>query len=206
MDIQYNRNEDVKTVSLSSKTSKSSKTDEQHGESENQEATDKNEEDVPTTDSASDLNGYASKSDKSCVPNASNKIKLDLNDDKDIETTVIFVPNIWSLMPNSIEYQKIVEAYKNYIDNPPIDEEEAEPEETKTVVNLAKQENSTSDIKTESDNPTAVDLVVSSNDDQSIKQEATDVPQQEATTDQQDQKDSEASLLLKAQKLLLLTF
>ena len=44
---------------------------------------------------------------------------LSLNDSKDIETTVIFLPNIWSLMPNSIEYQKVVDAYKEYIENPP---------------------------------------------------------------------------------------
>ncbi len=38
------------------------------------------------------------------------------NDDSDVDTTVIFLPNVWSLTPNSLEYQKIVEAYKNLID------------------------------------------------------------------------------------------
>jgi hypothetical protein len=44
--------------------------------------------------------------------------KLYLNDHKYIETTVIFMPNIWTLMPNNIEYQKIVDRYKNFIDDP----------------------------------------------------------------------------------------
>jgi hypothetical protein len=39
------------------------------------------------------------------------------NDDQDVETTVIFLPNVWSLMPNSIEYQRIMEAYKRLVDH-----------------------------------------------------------------------------------------
>lgn len=45
--------------------------------------------------------------------------ELNLNDDKDVETTVLFLPNVWSLMPTSIEYQKVVDGYKNLIENPP---------------------------------------------------------------------------------------
>jgi hypothetical protein len=44
---------------------------------------------------------------------------VQLNEDRDIETTVIFLPNVWSLLPTSEEYKQIVEAYKNFIDNPP---------------------------------------------------------------------------------------
>jgi hypothetical protein len=55
---------------------------------------------------------------------------LDLEEDSEIETTVVFLPNVWSLMPTNIEYQKIVEAYKNFIDNPPAEEVE-ETVETK---------------------------------------------------------------------------
>ena len=51
---------------------------------------------------------------------------LDLDEDSNVETTVIFLPNVWSLMPTNVEYQKIAEAYKNYIENPPVEEEEVE--------------------------------------------------------------------------------
>lgn len=44
---------------------------------------------------------------------------LSVNDDRHIENTVIFVPNVWTLMPTSVEYDKIAETYKNFIDNPP---------------------------------------------------------------------------------------
>lgn len=90
MDIQYNRNEDFKTIILPTNSKV-------------------NEERVETADATSTSNTTTNKPEATLL----------LNDEKDVETTVIFVPNIWSLMPNSIEYQKTVEAYKNFIDNPP---------------------------------------------------------------------------------------
>lgn len=50
------------------------------------------------------------------IDDSIHKPSLTFNDDPDIETTVIFLPNVWSLMPNSLEYQKIVESYKSLID------------------------------------------------------------------------------------------
>ncbi len=49
---------------------------------------------------------------------AKNTAKLCLDDHKYIETSVIFMPNIWTLMPNNVEYQKIVDQYKTFIDDP----------------------------------------------------------------------------------------
>jgi hypothetical protein len=63
---------------------------------------------------------------------------LDLDEDSDVETTVVFLPNVWSLMPTNIDYQKIVEVYKNFIDNPPVEEpqvEEVAPVEVKAAKN-----------------------------------------------------------------------
>ena len=45
---------------------------------------------------------------------------ISLNDDRHIENTVIFLPNVWTLMPTSVEYEKIAAAYKDFIDNPPL--------------------------------------------------------------------------------------
>ena len=85
LDIQYNRNEDFKTIILPNKLN-----------SESNEAT-----------------------GEESAQRAATEATLMLNDDKDVETTVMFLPNVWSLMPNSVEYQKLVEGYANYIDNPP---------------------------------------------------------------------------------------
>ncbi|CAF0707138.1 unnamed protein product [Brachionus calyciflorus] len=42
-----------------------------------------------------------------------------LDDDKYVENTVIFLPNVWSLMPTNIEYQKQVESYLKLVENEP---------------------------------------------------------------------------------------
>jgi hypothetical protein len=73
LDIQYNRNEEYKTVKTSNLTESSSNDNE-------------------------------------------NRPNVTFNDDPDVDTTVIFLPNVWSLAPNSLEYQKIVEAYNKLID------------------------------------------------------------------------------------------
>ncbi len=98
LDIQYNRNEDYKTIILP----------------QNSHSNEKKSLDIE--DAAEKLNEPELKSGSTKKPEAT----LLLNDDKEIETTVIFLPNIWSLMPTSIEYQKIVDAYKNFIENPPL--------------------------------------------------------------------------------------
>jgi len=62
--------------------------------------------------------------DSSDTKNASTPVTnatLSLNDQKHLENTIIFLPNVWSLMPNSVEYQKLVDEYKAFIENPPVD-------------------------------------------------------------------------------------
>jgi len=98
LDIQYNRNEDYKTIILP------------------QNSYSKEKKSLDIDDAAEKLNESEQNSGSTKKPEAT----LLLNDDKEVETTVIFLPNIWSLMPTSIEYQKIVEAYKNFIENPPV--------------------------------------------------------------------------------------
>ena len=100
MDIQYNRNEDMKTDELPA------------NDAEDPEVKADEEETTTTTTT------------KDATTGDSFKASLDLNDDIDLETTVIFLPNIWSLMPNSIEYQTISDAYKNLIENPPMSPED----------------------------------------------------------------------------------
>lgn len=116
MDIQYNRNEETKTVKVA-KTSRTQNGDvgETHSDSTNGKEDEKME--------AANTAGVDSTIDDEEL--------LDLNDDNEIETTVIFLPNVWSLMPNSIEYQKIVDAYKNYIENPPDEEASTQKQESK---------------------------------------------------------------------------
>ena len=122
MDIQYNRNEETKTVKVA-KTTRTQNGDvgETHSDRSNGKDDDKTEGNTAGVDSTID-----------------DEELLDLNDDNEIETTVIFLPNVWSLMPNSIEYQKIVDAYKNYIENPP-------DEEASTLKQESKQTEQTSD-------------------------------------------------------------
>jgi hypothetical protein len=95
LDIQYNRNEDFKTIILPS-ASKPETMD-----------TTANKE-TPEAESGADIA----------------QATLALDDQKEIETTVIFLPNIWSLMPNGAEYAKVMEEYRNFIENPPQNEEE----------------------------------------------------------------------------------
>jgi hypothetical protein len=115
LDIQYNRNEETKTVKVA-KTSRTQNGDiaETHSDSSNGKEDEKMEANTADVDSTID-----------------DEELLDLNDDNEIETTVIFLPNVWSLMPNSIEYQKIVDAYKNYIENPPDEEASTQKQESK---------------------------------------------------------------------------
>ena len=107
MDIQYNRNEDYKTIILPNSAAAS--------------ATATSEDDLTNnTVKVGDEQAEQQKQEINETANNKPNATLLLNDEKEIETTVIFVPNVWSLMPNSIEYQKTVEAYKNFIDNPPV--------------------------------------------------------------------------------------
>ena len=85
---------------------------------------------------------------------------VQINDDKDLETTVMFLPNVWSLMPTSEEYKNIVEAYKEYIENPPdavevnIKAEETREENQADKQNMdqptSEQQHQQQSIKTES--------------------------------------------------------
>lgn len=84
--------------------------------------------------------------------------ELQANEDADVENTVIFLPNVWSLMPDSDEYQRIVEAYKNFVDNPP---DEITPTTT-----------TTSDESTEKKNETVGQ--VTAGVDESVKPESSD--------------------------------
>jgi hypothetical protein len=100
LDIQYNRNEDFKTVICNDQMITS---------------TDENNCVVSSKETPSnEIETAATTADSNVV-----KATVCINDEKNIETTVIFLPNVWSLMPNSIEYQKIVQNYRNFIDNPP---------------------------------------------------------------------------------------
>lgn len=113
MDIQYNRNEDFKTVILPNTTTTS-------------------------TTAASKSDAMEQAEGKDDTDASVTEATLLLDDQKDIETTVIFLPNIWSLMPNSAEYVKMVEAYKNFIENPP--EEEPEPAKEATITTKKEAE------------------------------------------------------------------
>lgn len=76
------------------------------------------------TNVSSDTNGNSNSNSSSTngVENVSHQQQpsLSVNDDRHIENTVIFVPNVWTLMPTSVEYDKIAETYKSFIDNPPL--------------------------------------------------------------------------------------
>ena len=114
MDIQYNRKEDYKTIILPNSNMNADNSESHLLSNTNTVKVNGNGQTEPNTTAATTseqqvLNGTTNK------PNAT----LLLNDEKEIETTVIFVHYDWSLMPNSIEYQKTVEAYTNFIDNPP---------------------------------------------------------------------------------------
>ena len=218
MDIQYNRNEEFKTVALSSssqQTSKSSRLDEQQKPAD--ENGDEASETVKTSTSASqdaEMANSATGEDTASTQKTATtpKVRLDLNDDSDIETTVIFVPNIWSLMPNSIEYQKIAEAYKHFIDNPPVDKEEEEDQDLD--MDDAEEEAKTSATQLKSvpkDSPkeatTKTDEASTNGAEQTVAQEQADsngIKDKESSAtlvtaeNELDVKDTDASLLLKA--------
>ncbi len=90
MDIKYNRSEGIKTVVSQNKT----------------------------TDDGDSMK--IAETEDSPLLNVQSKTtaRLNLNDNKYIETTVVFMPNIWTLMPNSIEYEQILDTYKRFIDEP----------------------------------------------------------------------------------------
>ena len=122
LDIQYNRNEEYKTIitptqtavvdsSTSSNTSTSATTI-------TTTTTKKGADGCTNNGDETTQESTNSSSSSNTVISTNFNAKLSLNNDNDIETTVIFMPNVWSLMQNSIEYQQYVDLYKNLIDNP----------------------------------------------------------------------------------------
>lgn len=79
-------------------------------------------------------------------PQQQTQQQLSLNDDRHVENTVIFVPNVWTLMPTSAEYEQIVEAYKNFIENPPLSTT-TQMVTTPTTVSAKSINESTVDVK-----------------------------------------------------------
>ena len=77
------------------------------------------------------------KSEEASQKTKSFDINGNVNDESYVEHTVIFLPNVWSLMPNSAEYKNIVEAYKNFVDNPP---EKEKPENQAEAASDAKSQ------------------------------------------------------------------
>jgi hypothetical protein len=168
LDIQYNRNEEIKTIELNENMAKNG----------DQETTSALPDDATVT-SVNESTGITNTTSATTTAPSSiaYKAALDLNDDNDVETTVIFVPNIWSLMPNSIEYQQIVEAYKNFIENPPV-----EPEEEEVVVTKEDE-----DQKMDEEQPRV-------DQDDNVKEEANDV---DAAENQMDGQSDELPLVKK---------
>lgn len=56
---------------------------------------------------------------KSRTDDGSEEESLILDDEKYVENTVIFVPNVWSILPTNVEYQKQIEEYQNLIEKEP---------------------------------------------------------------------------------------
>ena len=168
MDIQYNRNEEIKTIELNENMAKNG----------DQETTSALPDDAAAT-SVNESTGITNTTSATTTTPSSiaYKAALDLNDDNDVETTVIFVPNIWSLMPNSIEYQQIVEAYKNFIENPPL-----EPEEEEVVVAKEDEDQKMDEEQSRADQ------------DANVKEEANDV---DAAENQMDAHSDELPLVKK---------
>jgi len=168
LDIQYNRNEEIKTIELNENMAKNG----------DQETTSALPDDAAAT-SVNESTGITNTTSATTTTPSSiaYKAALDLNDDNDVETTVIFVPNIWSLMPNSIEYQQIVEAYKNFIENPPL-----EPEEEEVVVAKEDEDQKMDEEQSRADQ------------DANVKEEANDV---DAAENQMDAHSDELPLVKK---------
>jgi hypothetical protein len=95
LDIQYNRNEEYKTTKVVNHSTASTYLSNSNNSTVSDQTTSEKSESA-----------------------ASEKEMIDFDDDSEIESTIIFLPNVWSLMPNTIEYQKLVELYKNYVENP----------------------------------------------------------------------------------------
>ena len=204
MDIQYNRNEEIKTIELNENMAKNG----------DQETTSALPDDATVT-SVNESTGITNTTSASTTAPSSiaYKASLDLNDDNDVETTVIFVPNIWSLLPNSIEYQQIVEAYKNFIENPPL-----EPEEEEVVVakededQKMDEEQSRADqdvnVKEEADDVDAAENQMDAQSDELPlvkKEESSSAVDDDDLANQDNLKqDSEASKSLKALKIIIL--
>ena len=118
MDIQYNRNEEIRTVVVGNDLT-----------------------DAVASDSSCVVQSNDNDVSENVVSGGGGGATLSMNDDKAVETTVIFLPNVWSLMPTSLEYQKILEAYTNFIHD--------DPDTTTT--------NTTAPSSTENTNPQAFD-------------------------------------------------
>lgn len=124
MDIQYNRMENYRTVVRTSTTQLSTIDENSNSAAQNGGG--------ETTNSG----GTEEQQQQQQQPQQ----QLSLNDDRHVENTVIFVPNVWTLMPTSAEYEQIVEAYKNFIDNPP-------PPPTTTTAAAKSTNESTVEVK-----------------------------------------------------------
>ena len=207
MDIQYNRNEEVKTIELNENLAKHSdkETTAEAAVAAATSTANATPDEADTNDSTGNTNPTSSL--PSSQASAAYKAALDLNDDSDIETTVIFVPNIWSLMPNSIEYQQIVEAYKNFIENPPIEEEKEEEEEQKmdeeqTSVPV-EQENLKEETNTHglNEDATSAENQMDAPVDEIKKEES--FADDDLTSQDNIKQDSEASKSLKALKIII---
>lgn len=118
LDIQYNRNEEIRTVVVGDDLT-----------------------DAVASDSSCVVQSNDNDVSENVVSGGGGGATLSMNDDKAVETTVIFLPNVWSLMPTSLEYQKILEAYTNFIHD--------DPDTTTT--------NTTAPSSTENTNPQAFD-------------------------------------------------
>ena len=117
LEIQYNRNEEYKTIlTPTGGTSQTIINDISNTNSTNS-APISTASAVDASDAADGIDKEGSNESNSSSSSNFN-VKLSLNNDNDIETTVIFMPNVWSLMPNSIEYQQFVDLYRNLIENP----------------------------------------------------------------------------------------
>lgn len=194
MDIQYNRNEDVKTVELNENLAHASTTT----------ITTAAETETPAPDDtdANDANSAGITNPTSSQATVAYKAALDLNDDSDIETTVIFVPNIWSLMPNSIEYQQIVEAYKNFIENPPIEEEKVEGELVEGEQKMDTEQDNMKEEANDGGNLDADNQMDPPGDEALVKKEES-IVDDELTSQDNPNQDSEASKPLKALKIII---
>jgi len=201
LDIQYNRNEEIKTIELNENMAKNG----------DQETTSALPDDVAAT-SVNESTGITNTTTATTTTPSSiaYKAALDLNDDNDVETTVIFVPNIWSLMPNSIEYQQIVEAYKNFIENPPLEPEEeevAKEDEDQKMDEEQSRADQDANVKEEANDVDAAENQMDAHSDELPlvkKEESSSAVDDDDLANQDNLKQgSEASKSLKALKIII---